>query len=699
MSTLTFNIFNKKITQDTILGINPEDDFMVLINQCKLNKINFDIKKVRRAFDLCFDVYKEAVYFNQKPRYTHPLSVAMIITKEIPLDETSVIAALLHDIWSEFDKYDYSFIANEFGKEIANIVDGIHKIRDTEESVLNQPEEIDKYRKVLLAMGNDFRVVLVKLADMLENMRNASFKSNEEQQRMAKEAFEIYTPFANRLGLRNMKWELDDLAFKIQNPLDYENINNFLNANKTQREEFINKFANITEERLEKDEFLKRNRVTFELSGRAKHIFSIYNKMHLRKRNIDELFDLFAIRVVLNTPEPNICYYVYGIIASLFPPVPETFKDYIASPKKNGYRSIHTAVYGIDNKIVEVQIRTEEMHYYSESGVAAHFKYKTHLNDNSVLEKAEIQRWMHVVRDIFENPGEENTGQILDEVRSNLFADEIYVYSPTNEFFTLPINSTTLDFAYHIHTDLGNHFVGAKVNGKMQPIDYRLKNGDKVEIIISNKAQPTEDWLSYIVSSKARNNLQKYFKLENKKKEFQGKEIWKNELIKKKVSVEETQLIEYLKDFDINSINDFYFCVAEGEINLTDFVEYIIHKKFERNNEKSNSQESAEEDFTNVLVENKKIVLKHKNEILLSKFSKDVRVYIFSFIAKENYNYIKKISDLILQYSDLIITKFTFNIEINKVTGELIFESDDNVQADSLLTELKTIKGIVQINK
>jgi len=270
-------------------------------------------------------------------------------------------------------------------------------------------------------------------------------------------------------------------------------------------------------------------------------------------------------------------------------------------------------------------------------------------------------------------------------------------YSPTNEFFTLPVNSTTLDFAYHVHTDLGNHFVGAKVNGKMQPIDYRLKNGDKVEIIISNKAQPTEDWLSFAISSKARNNLLKYFKIENKKKEFQGKEIWKNELIKRKISLDENQLLEYLKDIDIGRISDFYVCISEGEINPIEFAEYIIRKKFEKNTDKSGSEDDHD-DFSDIFVGTKQLSKKHKGETLLSKFSKDTKVYHFQFIARENYNFIKKISDLILQYSDLLITKFTFNIEINKVTGDLIFESDDTAQADSLMNELQNIKGIVQLN-
>jgi RelA/SpoT family (p)ppGpp synthetase len=622
----------------------------------------------------------------------------MIISKEIPLDEDSVISAILHDIWSDSDKYDYNYVLNEFGKGVADIVDVIHKIRATELEVLDQPEKIDNYRKFLLALSTDFRVILVKLADTLENMRNVGFKSPKEQERLARETMEIYTPFANRLGLRNLKWELDDLAFKILNPFEYESISNYLSENKFQRESYINKFIELIQERLEKDEFLKKNKITFELSGRAKHIFSIHNKMRLRKKSLDELFDLFAIRVVLNTPDPNICFYVYGIIASIYPPVPETFKDYISSPKKNGYKSIHTAVFGIDNKILEIQIRTEAMHHYSESGIAAHFKYKTHIQTNSVLEKEEIQKWMLVVREIFENPGEENSGQILDEVRTNLFEDEIYVYTPTNEFINLPINSMPLDFAYHIHSDIGNHFVGAKVNGKMVTIDYRLRNGDKVEIIISAKAKPKEDWLEYAITSKARNQLHKYFKIENKNKEIRGRERWKNEISRRKIYLDDSRLLDFLQEFKIERLSDFYIAIANEEIDLVNFSTFIIQKIFEKSSDKQAISSQYEKESRKILSEAAGRSELEFSEPILHNLGKEISKYSFIFIAKENYSLGKKITDIVMQFNDIFITKFNFDIEKSKVTGELVFESDNSVQAKSLLTRLNLIEGILHID-
>jgi GTP pyrophosphokinase len=697
MSTLNLNIFNKKIINENIKGISPDEDFEALVFQCRQNKINFDQKKLRKAFDIVLDVFRDSVYYNHQPRYTHPLEVAMIITKEIPLDEVSVISALLHDIWSESDKYDFQHILDEFGSEVANIVDGMHKIRGTQIEILDQPDEIEKYRKVLLAISTDFRVILVKLADTLENMRNSQFKSEEEQLRLARETFEIYNPFANRLGLRNLKWELDDLAFKILNPFEYESISNYLTESKAQRDNFITKFSTTIQDKLEKDEFLKRNKITFDINGRAKHIFSIHNKMRLRKKNIDELFDLFAIRVVLTTLDPYICFYVYGLIASVFPPVPETFKDYISSPKKNGYKSIHTAVFGLENKIVEVQIRTLSMHYYSESGVAAHFRYKTNVQSNSVLEKEEIQKWMQVVREIFENPGEENSEQILDEVRSNLFADEIYVYTPTNEFVNLPQNSTPLDFAYHIHSDIGHHFVGAKVNGKMVSIDYRLRNGDKVEIIISGKAKPTEDWLEFTVTSRARNQLHKFFKTENKNKEFLGKEKWKKEVLKRKITIDDTKLLEFLREINISRISDFYISLANDEIETTSFGEYVIKKLFKKD-EPSEKSTETEIELNRILQEITSHTTRTDNAPLLKALSEDVQRYSYNFISKENYNLINNINDLILQYNEILVTKFSYDITKNKISGELVFETDDAFQASSLLNHLKEISGIYQVN-
>jgi len=358
-----FTIFSKKVVDKPLEGVSPEEDFQALINQLKINKIQFDPKKIRSAFDIILEVNQDLLHINGLPRYTHPLSVALIVIKEIPMDEESILSAMLHDIWKVSDKYDYNFIKNEFGENVAQIVDSIHKIRDIDSATLSNPEKIENYRKFLIAIATDYRVILIKLADVLDNMRNIQFFPETEQIRRATETFEIYNPFANRLGLRHLKWELDDLAFKITHPKEYNEISNYLAASKQQREEYIKRFIEPLNDLLSKNEFLKKNKVSFEINGRAKHIYSIYNKTILRAKPVEELYDLFAIRVILSTNDPYMCYYVYGLLVSVYPPVPETFKDYIASPKKNGYQSIHTAVFGLENKVVEIQIRTESMHF------------------------------------------------------------------------------------------------------------------------------------------------------------------------------------------------------------------------------------------------------------------------------------------------------------------------------------------------
>ncbi len=696
MSTKSFNIFAKKKLPENIRGINPDEDFNILLNQCKENNINIDTKRLKRAFDINYDVYKDTIYINNIPRYAYSLEVSMIVAKEIPLDEDSIISAILHDIWQENDKYDYEIIKREFGEVVANIVDGLHKIKNIDINLLYEPEKIESYRKFLVALSSDFRIILVKLAETLANMRNVQFYTEEEQQRIAREAFEIYTPFANRLGLRNLKWELDDLAFQVLNPIEYKTISDYLAESKEAREEYIKKFIEPLIERLDKDDFLKKLKITYEITGRAKHIFSIYNKIHLRQKPIDELYDLFAIRVILNTEDANMCYYVYGILASIYPPVPETFKDYINVPKKNGYRSLHTAVFGINGKVVEIQIRTQSMHDYSENGVAAHFKYKTHINKSSILEQQEIQGWMSVVREIFENPDMANVQNILDKVRTNLFSDEIYVYTPMNEFVTMPINSTPLDFAFKIHSEVGNHFVGAKVNGKMVPIEYKLRNGDKVEIIVSNNAKPTEDWYNFVITSRAISELDRFFKEESRNKENRGKDKWQREQAKRKIFINDKKLLDFLLEFNIKSIADFYLAIAEDDIDLESFTDFLVDKLFKNERDKRIRNDDIQKGLKFLTNHNHQIVEEQPVDIVFEKYVDSISKFKIRFIATENYKLISKISQLILQFNDIIITKFDFDLAKSKVNSEFEFETINEESAIKLYEDIRNLNVFIK---
>ncbi len=685
-----FTIFSKKVVDKPLEGVSPEEDFQALINQLKINKIQFDPKKIRLAFDIILEVNQDLLHINGLPRYTHPLSVALIVIKEIPMDEESILSAMLHDIWKVSDKYDYNFIKNEFGENVAQIVDSLHKIRDIDSATLSNPEKIENYRKFLIAIATDYRVILIKLADVLDNMRNIQFFPETEQIRRATETFEIYNPFANRLGLRHLKWELDDLAFKITHPKEYNEISNYLAASKQQREEYIKRFIEPLNDLLSKNEFLKKNKVSFEINGRAKHIYSIYNKTILRAKPVEELYDLFAIRVILSTNDPYMCYYVYGLLVSVYPPVPETFKDYIASPKKNGYQSIHTAVFGLENKVVEIQIRTESMHLYSERGIAAHFNYKSQLPKNSILENQEIQRWLDVVREIFENEQNVDPSEILEEVKTNLFADEIYVYSPTNEFITLPVNSTTLDYAYKIHTEIGDHYVGAKVNGKIVPIEYVLRNGDKVEIIVSNNAKPSEDWLNYVVTSKAKNHLIQYFKDLKKEKQRIGKLRWEKESRQRKLNIDETQIIKYLEEYNISKISDFYELLGDENIDAEKIVTFLKSKVMPAEEIPHLSETITQDYFSKY---SKKHILESP-DFDFRQIYPEGTAYQIIFEAHASFLLNEQIQSIFSQYNDVFITNAKYDMAKGRIEGQITFETENQNSAHKILEQISELKEI-----
>ncbi len=687
-----FSVFAKKQTSKIVDGINPEEDFNALISQLKQNKITFDSKKLRKAFDIVIDSNKNYLHINGLPRYTQPLSVAMILAKEIPADEDSIIAALFFNLWKTTDKYDYEYIKNEFGGSVVLIVDSLNKIYDIDNNSLTNPEKLENFRKFLIAVVTDYRVILIKLAAVLENMRNVQHYERDEQIRMAYEVLEIYNPFANRLGLRNLKWELDDLAFKIINTKEYNEIADYLQASREQREEYIRVFIEPLKEKLQNDEFLKKNKIIFEINGRAKHIYSIYHKLLLRQKSIDELYDLFAIRVIVNTTDPMMCYYVYGLLASVYPPVPETFKDYIGIPKKNGYQSIHSAVFGPDNKAVEIQIRTEGMHLFSEQGVAAHFNYKSNIPKSSILEKVEINKWMEMVRLIFEKDGNVNPNQIMDEVKSNLFSEEIYIYSPTNDFINLPINSTTLDYAYKIHTEIGDHYVAAKVNGKIVSIDYKLKNGDKVEIINSNNAKPSEDWLEIVVSSKAKSHLTKYFKEKRKEQQRIGKQKWEKVIDSYNIKINESQIIDNLKEFHIDRIGDFYESIADESIDIDKLVSYFNNKLYNQEVDQFSSYSNKQKILNTLnLVDKIDENIDNHEEILPNEDS-----YTFSFYAKDNYKLIDRIKHIFSKHPNLLITSLRYDMNFGKIEGELTFKSDNKNDAIKLMEDIEGLTEIIK---
>jgi RelA/SpoT family (p)ppGpp synthetase len=533
-----------------------------LITACRKNLRTVDEDLITRAFTMSFEAHKHDLRASGEPYFHHPYEVAMIVAKEIPLDDVSVASALLHDV-VEDTKFDLDDIRAEFGDTVAEIVDGSTKITDTFRS--HEVTQAESYRKLLLSMVNDIRVMLIKFADRLHNMRTLEYLPGEKQQRLAKETLEIYAPFAHRFGLAQMKWELEDLSFKFLHRPEYDQIARQLKSRRREREHYIKKFAAPIERRLQ-DEGL-----VYEVEGRPKHLFSIYNKMLKRSKPLDEIYDLFAVRFILDTDDNNDCFIVYGVVSEIYKPIPERFKDYISIPKKNGYQSIHTTVVGPGGKLVELQIRTRAMHEVAERGVAAHWMYK---ENKSSIDK-ELEHWVNWVREIFEQKNEETPKELLESFKLNLYQDEIYVFTPKGDLKILPRSSTAIDFAFEIHSNVGFHCIGAKVNGRIVPLNTLLRSGDQVEIITSKNQNPNPDWDKFVVTHKAKSHIRRWVREELRKKAEEGKELWEKKLKRQKAHINEDELARLVHAARIENLQSFFVGVAEHRVDPDAVIEQI----------------------------------------------------------------------------------------------------------------------------
>ena len=551
------------IAEDS-MGTNPEEDLRVLLEACRLSLHKLDEDLIERAFRFCVDIHKNDVRADGKPYYTHLLAVALIVVREIPLDDISVAAALLHDTVEDHEpRVSLEDIRKQFGNKIAEIVDGVTKIKDISKS--KEITRAESYRKLLLSLIDDIRVILIKFADRLHNMRTLEHLSEDRKKRIALETLEIYAPFAHRFGLGTIKWELEDLSFKYLNREQYDAVKTGLKSTRQEREDFISKFIDPIAIRL------KENNITFDISGRPKHIYSIYNKMRVRERDLDELYDLFAIRIILNTDDKNECFFVYGLVSEIYMPVPERFKDYISVPKKNNYQSLHTTVIAGDGKRVEVQIRTKSMHEIAEKGVAAHFNYKQQsLGKNFTFGGKDLEEWANWMKEIFtsENVGDEDVQQLLESFKLNLYQQEIQVFTPQGELRVLPIKSTPVDFAFEIHSAIGLHCIGAKVNGRIVSLDYKLQNGEQVEIITSKNQNPNRDWERFIVTHKAKQGIRKHLNEEKRTLTAEGKELWDRKIKKHNLHIDDDMLEKILQTLKFENKGDFYFKLGNNEANV-----------------------------------------------------------------------------------------------------------------------------------
>ena len=537
------------------------DDLLLL---CVKNLRKVDETLIRRAFEFGFNAHRHDIRASGEPFFDHPYEVAKIVAAEIPLDDISVAAALLHDV-AEDTEYQIKDIRAEFGDTIADIVDGATKISDIFKS--HEVTQAESYRKMLLSMVNDIRVMLVKFADRLHNMRTLEYLPPEKQKRLAKETLDIYAPFAHRFGLANIKWELEDLSFKYLDRESYDRLVRDINSRRKEREHYIRKFAEPIEKRLKAGGF------KFEISGRPKHLYSIYNKMLKRSKNLDEIYDLFAVRIILDTTNNNDCFVVYGNVADIYTPNPERFKNYISVPKKNGYQSIHTTVFGPEGKMVEVQIRTRAMHEVAERGVAAHWMYK----ERASRIDEELANWVNWVREIFETAaeGQVPTQQLMESFKLNLYQEEIYVFTPKGELKILPTGSTPVDFAYEIHSKVGDHCLAAKVNGRIVPIDTQLRSGDQVEIITSKNQTPSPDWEGYCVTHKAKSHIRRWIREDQRKAVDEGRELWEKKTKKAKLSISEDDLGKFLADKRLENVGSFYLGIRQERINADEIIKMI----------------------------------------------------------------------------------------------------------------------------
>ncbi len=578
---------------------NPKYQKMLdnLIKVAENNLTKVDEALLAKAFELSMEAHKNDLRASGEPYFTHPYEVAMIVAEEFPLDDITIVSALLHDV-IEDTEYDYALISREFGKEVAEIVDGVTKI-----SGIFRGHEITKaenYRKLLLSMVKDVRVILVKFADRLHNMRTLEFVSPDKQRRIAQETLEIYAPFAHRFGLGKVKWELEDLSFKYLNREAYEELARKLKAKRKDREVYIKKFSEPIKLKLDEA------KLSYELSGRPKHLYSIYRKMVRRNKPFEEIYDLFAVRIILDTSNKNDCYTTLGIVNQVYLPVPDRFKDYISIPKTNNYQSIHTTVVGPEGRLVEVQIRTREMHEVSEKGVAAHWRYK----ENKTATDKELETWVNWIRDIFENASrEDQKKELLESFKLNLYQDEIYVFTPKGDLKRLPVGSTPVDFAFEIHSKVGFHCIGAKIDGKIVPLDTELHSGDQVEIISSKNQHPNKNWIKFVKTQKAKSEIRKWLNKEEQATVDKGIEIWDKKLKKLKLSFTPDDVLRIAIANKFDNSRQFFKAVAQNHVNIDEVLTATTqkdNKEFEKEEEFNKFAKIARSDIGGILVDGKK---------------------------------------------------------------------------------------------
>ncbi|HYG50558.1 MAG TPA: RelA/SpoT family protein [Flavobacteriales bacterium] len=538
--------------------------YRALLRSFKTPRTAEENKTIRKAFNLAVEAHKNMRRKSGEPYIFHPIAVARICAEEIGLGTTSVISALLHDTVEDTD-VTLEDVEAMFGKKVARIIDGLTKISGVVDH--NISIQAENFRKVLLTLSDDVRVILIKLADRLHNMRTLGSMNKEKQLKIASETEYLYAPLAHRLGLNAIKTELEDLALKYRFPEEYAAIESQLKKTQAVRNRFITSFSNPIKKALDKEG------IRYEMKARTKSVFSIWKKIHKKNIPFEEIYDVFALRFIIESEperEKTDCWQVYSIVTDFYQPSPDRLRDWISMPKANGYESLHTTVMSPTGKWVEVQIRTRRMDEIAERGYAAHWVYK---GDNS--SESGLESWLTKIRELLENPTPDAI-EFLDDFKLNLFSEEIFVFTPKGDLKNMPGGSTALDFAFDIHTQIGQKCIGAKINNKLVPISHVLKSGDQVEIITSNKQTPKEDWLKFVATARAKAKIKDALKEEKKQIAAEGKVILEKKMKDLHVVVNDKNIRAFEEYFKVLNSHELHYQVAKKQIDLNSIKDYEI---------------------------------------------------------------------------------------------------------------------------
>lgn len=544
-----------------------ERQFQGLLRACRVTLTSCDEDLLARAFRLAYWAHQGVQRESGDDYITHPLEVALIVARDVPFDDVTVAAALLHDVVEDNTEATTELIEESFGLRMASLVGGLTKIEQSFES--KQVRQAENFRKLLLSMASDIRVILVKFADRLHNMRTLGSLAEEKQFKIAVETRDLFAPLAHRFGLFALKNELEDLSLKVIDPKAFYTITHGLRAKKKEREAYVGRFVEPVRAAL------KASGLECEIYGRSKHIHSIYRKMRDQGKSLDEIYDLFAIRVIVQTEGrqgKEDCWRAYSVITDSYRPLPERFRDFISVPKANGYQSLHTTVIGPDGKPVEVQIRTRDMHEVAEMGVAAHWKYKEGDESARLSEWDKRFAW---VRELLDNPDSDRATEFVQEFQRDLSGEEIYVFSPKGDLYILPKGATPVDFAFQIHSELGLRCNGAKVSAKFVPLSYKLKSGDLVEIVTSKNKAPNQDWMKFVVTQRARSRIRHWLNENRRTAIRKGKEVWDKKCQKLKLEVDDQALHRAATQLRFPNTQQLFSEIGQGLFNVDELVNLI----------------------------------------------------------------------------------------------------------------------------